>query len=323
MTLAHNGRIDGVDQLAAMTTFVRVVEAGSLSGAARSLPSSLTSVSRQISALEELFGTPLLLRTTRRLALTDDGRLLYDRARSILGELKDVELALSSGRQQPSGRLRISAPTLMGRLLIAPLLTPFLRRHPSVSVELLLLDRAVDMIEEDVHLALRVGHLPDSQLVARKLGDVQMIVCAAPAYLECFGVPRSPADLHDHACLVFSDTPGVGEWRFKQNAKAECKIRISGRLWINSLEALVSAANDGAGIVRVPSWQIKADLAAGRLQRILRDHEPAPAPVHLVFQSSRLASPKIRVFVDYLVAQLRRAGALGPHTEKIGPPIIE
>jgi DNA-binding transcriptional LysR family regulator len=307
-----------LDQFAAMATFVRVVEAGSLSAAARSLPSSLTSVSRQISALEELFGTRLLVRTTRRLALTDDGRLFFDRAKSIMGELKEVELALSSGRQQPSGRLRISAPSLMGRLLIAPLLAEFLRRHSFVSVELLLLDRVVDMVEEDIHLSLRVGHLPDSQLVARKLADVQMIVCAAPAYLKRFGVPRSPADLNHHACLVFSDTPGVGEWRFQENAKSECKIRIAGRLWINSLDALVSAAKDGAGIVRVPSWQIRSELAVGRLRRILRDHEPPPAPVHLLLQSSRLASPKIRVFADYLVQHLRHADALGPHTERAG-----
>jgi len=306
-----------MDQFAAIATFVRVVEVGSLSAAARSLPSSLTSVSRQISALEELFGTRLLTRTTRHLVLTDDGRLLYDRAKSILGELKEVELALSSGRQQPSGRLRISAPSLMGRLLIAPLLAEFLRRHPSVSVELLLLDRVVDMIEEDIHVALRVGHLPDSQLIARKLADVQMIVCAAPGYLKRFGVPRSPADLRHHACLVFSDTPGVGEWRFKENAKAECKIRIAGRLWINSLDALVAAAKDGAGVVRVPSWQIKSELAAGHLRRILRDHEPAPAPVHLLLQSSGLASPKIRVCADFLVQQLHRSDALGQHLEKV------
>ena len=140
--------IGSMDQFVAMATFVRVVETGSLSAAARSLPSSLTSVSRQISALEELFGTRLLTRTTRRLALTDDGRLLYDRAKSILAELKEVELALSSGRQQPSGRLRISAPSLLGRLLIAPLLAEFLRRHPSVSVELLLLDAGAQRVPQ-------------------------------------------------------------------------------------------------------------------------------------------------------------------------------
>ena len=304
-----------MDQLAAMATFVRVVDTGSLSGAARSLPSSLTSVSRQISALEERFGTRLLLRTTRRLALTDDGRILYDRAKSILGELKDVELTLSSGRQEPSGRIRISAPTLMGRLLIAPLLPEFLRRHQSVSVELLLVDRAVDMLEEDIHASLRVGHLPDSQLVARKLADIQMIVCASPDYVKRFGLPQSPADLSRHDCLVFSDAPGIGEWRFKQNRKAECKIRISGRLWVNSLDALVAAAKQGAGIVRVPSWQVAAELAAGRLRRILVDHEPPPVPLHLLFQPSRLASPKIRVFVDYLVEQMRGAIALERHAK--------
>lgn len=302
-----------MDQFAAMATFVRVVDAGSLSGAARALPSSLTSVSRQISALEERFGTRLLLRTTRRLALTDDGRILYDRAKSILGALSEVELALSSGRHEPTGRIRFSAPSLMGRLLIAPLLAEFLRRHRSVSVELLLLDRAVDMIEEDIHVSLRVGHLPDSQLVTRKLADIQMIVCASPGYLKRVGVPQSPADLSRHDCLVFSEAPGVGEWRFKADKKRECKIRVSGRLWMNSLDALVSAAKDGAGIVRVPSWQVRADLVAGRLRRILVDHEPPPAPVHLLFPSSRLAAPRMRVFVDYLVERMR-SGALLPGT---------
>jgi DNA-binding transcriptional LysR family regulator len=297
-----------VDQFAAMATFVRVVDAGSLSAAARSIPSSLTSVSRQISALEEYFGTALLVRTTRRLALTDDGRLLYERAKSILAELKETEATLSRGRHQPSGRLRVSAPTLIGRLLIAPLLAEFLHRYPSLAVELLLIDRAVDMVEEDIQLALRVGHLSDSQLVARKLGDLRMIVCASPIYLERRGIPQIPDDLSRHDCLVFSTTPGIAEWRFKEGAKTERRIRIASRLWVNSLDALVSAAKDGAGIVRVPSWQVAADLAAGELQRILVDYEPSPAPLHLIFQPSRLASPKSRAFVDYLLERWHSVG---------------
>jgi DNA-binding transcriptional LysR family regulator len=300
-----------VDQLGALATFVRVVDAGSLSGAARSLPSSLTSVSRQISALEQRYGTPLLLRTTRRLALTDDGRILYERAKSILGDLREVEATLSRGHQQPSGRIRISAPTLMGRLLIAPLLAEFLRRYPALTLDLLLVDRAVDMVDEDIHLSLRVGHLPDSQLVARKLADLRMIVCASPAYLERSGVPQTPADLSRHDCLVFSDTPGIAEWRFKKGSKTEGRIRIAGRLWVNSLDALVSAAKQGAGIVRVPSWQVEAEIAAGGLQRILLDFEPPPTPLHLLFQPSRLASPKTRVFVDYLLERWRSVDAFG------------
>ena len=302
-----------MNQLAAMAIFVRVVDAGSLSAAARSLPSSLTSVSRQISALEQHFGTPLLLRTTRQLALTEDGRMLYERAKSILGEVGDLEAMLSRGRREPTGRIRISAPTLMGRLLIAPLLAEFLRRYPSLTVDLLLVDRAVDMIEEDIHLSLRVGHLPDSQLVARKLADLRMVHCASPAYLERRGIPQLPSELSRHDCLVFSDTPGTAEWRFKESTKSERKIRISGRLWVNSLDALVSAAKEGAGIVRVPSWQVEAEIAAGSLQRILVDYAPPPTPINLLFQPSRLTSPKARAFVDYLVERWRRGDPFAVH----------
>jgi DNA-binding transcriptional LysR family regulator len=296
-----------LDQLAAMGIFVRVVDAGSLSAAARSLPSSLTSVSRQISALEQHFGTPLLRRTTRHLALTDDGRILYERAKEILGAYKEMGAALSRDRDAPSGRLRISAPSLIGRLLIAPLLAEFMRRYPGLSVDLLLIDRAVDMVEEDIHLALRIGHLPAAQLVARKLADLNMIVCASPAYLERRGVPQLPADLTGHDCLAFSDAPGVAEWRFDGTAKAQRKIRISPRLWVNSLDALVTAAKQGAGIVRVPSWQVAADIADGALQRLLRDYERPPTPLHLLLGPSRLSQPKCRVFVDYLVEQWRIA----------------
>ena len=310
--LAFGGRIPELDQFVAMATFVRVVEAGSLSGAARAIPSSLTSVSRQIAALEERYGTQLLSRTTRRLSLTEDGRLFYDRAKVVLGELREVEQALSSSRREPSGRLRVSAPTLMGRWLVAPLLAEFLRRYPSVSVDLLLVDRDVDMMEEDIHISLRVGRLPDSQLIVRKLADLEMIVCASPDYLGRSGIPQIPGDLTRHDCLVFSDTPGAGEWRFMENGKTTCKIRVAGRLWANSLDALLSAATEGGGIVRLPFWQAAAELRAGRLQRILVEHEPPPAAVNLLFQPSRLASPKTRMFVDYLVERWRERNPFAP-----------
>jgi len=202
---------------------------------------------------------------------------------------------------------------LMGRLLIAPLLAEFLRRHPQLAVDLLLIDRAVDMVEEDIHLALRIGRLPDSQQVARKLADLQMVVCASPAYLERRGVPQLPADLADHDCLVFSATLGTAEWRFRRDAKTERRIRISGRLWVNSLDALMTAAKGGAGIARVPSWQVEAELASGNLRRILQRYEPQPTPLHLLFQPSRPASPKSRLFVDYLVEQWRAADPFGAH----------
>ena len=183
-------------------------------------------------------------------------------------------------------------------------------------MDLLLVDRAIDMVEEDVHLAFRVGHLPDSQIVARKIADLRMIHCAAPAYLERRGIPNLPSDLSRHDCLVFSDSPGSAEWRFRESAKSERKIRITGRLWVNSLDALVSAAKGGAGIVRVPSWQVEPDIAAGRLQRILVDFEPPPTALNLLFQPSRLASAKARAFVDYLVERWRIAD---PFSAQVSP----
>jgi len=292
-----------MDRFDAMATFVRVAETGSLSAAARLIPTSLTSVSRQISALEKRLGTQLLTRTTRRLALTDDGRLFYERARAILGEVDEIEQALSSGRAEPAGRLRVCAPVLMGEVLLAPLLPRFLQHYPSVAVDLLLVDRPVDLIEENIHVAIRVGRLPDSQLIARKLSDVRMVVCASPDYLERRGRPQMPDDLRRHDCLAFSDVPGAAVWHF-QMPSGRKSVRIAGRLWINNLSALVAAAKDGAGLVRVPSWQVADDLAAGRLKRILTDYERPPTPVHALFQPAKLASTKIRVFVDYLVERL-------------------
>jgi DNA-binding transcriptional LysR family regulator len=171
----------------------------------------------------------------------------------------------------------------------------------------------VDMIEEDIHLSLRVEHLPDSQLVARKLADLRMVHCASPAYLERRGLPKLPSELSRHDCLVFSDSPGIAEWRFKESAKSERKIRISGRLWANSLDALVTAAKDGAGIVRVPYWQVEADVAAGSLRRILTDYEPPPTAINLLFQPSRLTSLKARAFVDYLVERWRSSDPFAVH----------
>jgi DNA-binding transcriptional LysR family regulator len=228
--------------------------------------------------------------------------MLYERAKAILGEFRQVEAALT-GHHEPTGRLRIAAPTLIGRLLLAPVLAEFLRRYPAVSIDLQLVDRSVDMIEEDIHLALRIGHLPDSDLIARKLGDIQMIVCASPFYLERRGVPQTPAEVSAHDCLAFSEIPGAAEWRFRQNAKSKWKIPISPRLWANSLDALVVAAKEGSGLVRVPSWQVMDEINAGNLRRVLQGYEPPAAPLHLLSQPSRLASPKTRVFADYLTAQ--------------------
>lgn len=295
-----------------MATFVKIVETGSLSAAARAIPASLTSVSRQVAKLEEGLGTQLLRRTTRRLALTEDGRLFYDRAKVILGEWEDMQFALSSGKSEPTGRLHISAPVLMGRMLVAPKLPAFLARHPSVAIDLLLIDRAISLVEDNIHIAIRVGRLPDSQLIARKLADVHMILCAAPDYLARRGTPQTPSELNQHDCLVFSEIPGAAEWSFQFYGNRKT-VAVSGRFSANNLDALVSAAIRGVGIARVPSWQVADDIAAGRLQRILADYERPPAPVHMVFQHTKLSSPKIRAFLDYLTDQWPRSNGPAAH----------
>ena len=294
-----------MDRFDAMTVFARVVEAGSLSAAARSIPMSLTSVSRHLAALEQRLGTQLLRRTTRHLSLTDEGRLVYERAKTILSELQEMEMTLSTNRSEPSGRLRVSAPVLIGRLLIAPQLPAFLAQHPLVDIDLLLIDRVVNLVEEDIAVAVRIGRLPDSSLVARKLAEIRMVVCAAPSYLARRGTPAVPADLRHHDCLVFSENLGSIEWHF-QSPKGRASVKVQGRLCANNLDSLVSAAVGGAGIARVPSWQVSAELSAGRLKALLTNYERPAAPVHALFQRSKVSSAKIRAFIDYLVAQWPR-----------------
>jgi DNA-binding transcriptional LysR family regulator len=187
-----------------------------------------------------------------------------------------------------------------------------------LSIELLLVDRAVSLVEEDVHLAIRVGRLPDSALVARKLGDVRMIVCAAPSYIERRGAPCSPDELRRHDCLVFSDRPGAVDWHFK-SAGTRRSVRITGRLWANSLDVLAAAAIDGAGIVRAPSWQVADDIEHGRLQRILQDYESSNAPVNALFEQSRRTSPSMRAFLDYMVESTRTGPLAGVY--RFGEPL--
>src|SRR5260221_7575624 len=202
-----------MDRFAAMLVFVKVAETESLSAAARALGLSLSSVSRQLASLEDRLGARLVNRTTRQLVLTDEGRIYCERAKRILGAVEEAEIELSAQARAPSGRLHVSAPTLLGRLQLAPLLPAFLARYPQVAVDLTLIDRDVHLVEEGVDLAIRIGKLDESRLIARKLGHVHLVVCAAPEYLEKRGEPGTPEDLSRHDCLVFAEVPGAAEWQ--------------------------------------------------------------------------------------------------------------
>src|ERR1700685_689372 len=240
-----------MDKFAAMRVFVQIADAGNLSAAGRQLGLSLTSVSRQLIALEEALGTTLIERTTRHLALTESGQLYYGRAKQILEEVAEVERGLTTQTGIASGRLHVSAPSLLGRLRLAPMLPGFLAEQTRVSIDLMLVDRPIRLAEEGIDVALRVGPLEDSGLIVRKLDDIQLVVCATPEYLRRRGEPATPDDLVEQDCLAFGDVPGVAEWSFQDGA-ARRSLRVPTRLCANDLDTLASAALAGAGLVQVP-----------------------------------------------------------------------
>jgi len=291
-----------MDRLDGMAAFAAAVEAGSLSGAAKRLGCSLASVSRQISAIERHFGVTLLARTTRRLALTDEGRDYYEHVKRIVSEVVDAERTLSAQAKVPRGRLRISAPTLIGRLRLAPLLSAYLADHPQVSIDLTLLDRLPNLLEDEIDLAIVLGHLPDSSLVRRSLGHVRRILCAAPDYLAIRGMPATPQDLATHDCLIFTTTPGSATWTFQISGR-RTEIEVPARLRSNALDVVVSAALGGSGIARAPSWQVQDHVSAGRLQLMLQDFERPSLPLQMIFSDPRHFSRKVQSFADFLAQQ--------------------
>jgi DNA-binding transcriptional LysR family regulator len=244
-------------------------------------------------------GTTLVERTTRHLALTESGRIYYERAKQILEDLAEIESGLTAQAGVASGRLHVSAPSLLGRLRLAPMLPGFLAEQTRVSIDLMLVDRPVRLAEEGIDVALRIGALEDSGLIVRKLDDIQLVVCAAPDYLHRRGVPATPDDLVEQDCLTFGDVPEVAEWSF-HDGSARRSVRIPSRLCANDFDALVSAALAGAGLVRVPSWLVAHLLADGQLRIVLEAYQRPPTPLSILTPRTRLLLPKVRAFVDFL-----------------------
>ena len=290
-----------MDKLRAMETFVRIVERGSLTAAADALGASLPTVVRTLAALEAQVGTRLLNRTTRRIALTDEGREYCERCRRVLAEVAEADAALSARRAAPKGRLRVTAPIMFGRLHVAPVVTGFIARYPAVQVELLLLDRVVDLLEEGMDAGVRIGRLPDSSLVAIPVGETRRVTCASPAYLRRAGMPRAPADLAQHRCVSFSGLAAGNEWTFDR-----VHVVVSPALASNQIDAALDACLAGLGIGQFLCYQVQALLDSRRLQRVLGDFEPAPAPIQVIYPQTRLLSSNVRAFVDWTVARLRR-----------------
>jgi DNA-binding transcriptional LysR family regulator len=261
---------------------------------------SLRSVSRQLDGLEEHLRTRLLVRTTRHLTLTEGGRTYYEQAKRILAAIEEAEITLSAQHATPSGRLIVSATVLLGRLHLAPLLPEFLARYPKLTVDLLLLDRVVSLVEEGIDVAIRPGPLEDSTLIARKLGAFRRVVCAAPSYLERRDEPTQPQDLENHDCIIFTLLDSAQEWRFRTEA-GDIKVPVNGRLRANNHDATVMAALGGAGLALAPSWMVHDQILAGRLIPVLQGFEPPPTEVYALFAHLHLMSSKVRAFTDFLV----------------------
>lgn len=307
-----------MDKLRAMAIFVRVVEAGSLSGAADALGMSGPAVVRSLAALERAVGARLLNRTTRRSSLTDEGREYVERCRRVLAEAEEADAAISSRRREPRGRLRITAPVTFGRLHVAPLVANLAARHPDLEVDLLLLDRLVDLVEEGIDAAVRIGPLPESSLVALRLGETRRVVCASPAYLKRAGTPRQPADLAAHRTILLTGLGAGDEWLFAQGETAvagrtparprsarNLRVAIRPFLRTNQMDAALDPCVRGLGCGQFLCYQVNDLLRAGRLRRVLAAFEPPPLPIHLVYPHARLLSANVRALVDAACKGLR------------------
>ena len=300
-----------MDKLAAMRAFVEIADRGSLTAAATALDRSLPTMVRTLAALERAVGAALLRRTTRRMSLTEEGRVYLERCRRILADVEQAEELVGSGRSEPRGPLRVTAPVLFGQLHVAPAVIEFVRRHPAVQVELLLLDRVVDLVDEGIDAAVRIARLGDSSMIAIPAGMVHRVVCGSPELLRVEGEPARPEDLATRPCVRFRGLEPGGSWHFDGGGR-EITVPVSGGFTTNQASAAVEACIAGLGFGLFLSYQVEAPLRAEQLRLVLRDFEPPPLPVSLVYADARMLSPRLRVFLDWMKERLRaRVGLPG------------
>jgi DNA-binding transcriptional LysR family regulator len=289
-----------MDRIDAMHAFVVVADLKGFAPAARKLGLSASAVTRLIAALEDRLGARLLQRTTRSVALTDAGARYLERARRILADVEEAEGAAEGENSLPRGRLVVSAPVGFGRLHVSPIISEYLRRYSDVSAELRLSDLMINLVEEGVDAAVRIGHLADSSVVARHVGEMRRIVVASPGYLGKHGEPRSPDAIASHQTIQFSAFSPSTDWRFVREGE-EIRVQPSPRLFTNSADAAIQYAADNGGLTRVLAYQAADAIKAGRLKILLAKFEEPPLPIHIVYPTSRLLSAKVRTFIDLVL----------------------
>jgi len=303
-----------MDRLSAMRTFRTVVETGGFSAAARRLGLSKAAVSKQVAELEAHFGTALLQRTTRRLNATDAGRRYFENCVRLLDEISEVEAEVRNSQAEPSGRLRVSAPINFGNEVLGPVISAIAQRYPRLEIQIELSDRFVDLIEEGFDVALRIRtNLPDSSLIVRRVSAITRSVCAAPSYLKRMGTPKTPEDLKNHACLIYTLSTSPFDWKFSAGNKTVA-VRVNGSIQSNNGQFLMSFLHAGMGIALLPDFTVGEDVRSGKLKRILENYPVEPHDLYLVYPANRHQSPKLRAFMDmaaqHLSGQCDRAANL-------------
>ena len=294
-----------MDPLDGIAAFARVVDSGSFSAAARRLKISKSAVSAHVQRLEERLGIRLLNRTTRRLSLTEAGAAYYRHCARILAEAEAAEQAASALQREPRGMLRISAPGAFGWMHVAPAVPAFLKRYPDIGVDISVSPMHVNLVDEGLDLAIRIGVLEDSPLVVRKLAPSRLVLCAAPAYLKERGTPREPDELAKHNCLCTGLLPWGDEWRL-HSKRGEVRVAVGGSFRSNSAEMLRAATLDGIGIAVLPTWAVSEPLRKGALRRVLDAWELPVSTIYAVYPGNRLMSMKVRAFVDHLARHFGR-----------------
>ncbi|MGO4712641.1 LysR family transcriptional regulator [Bradyrhizobium sp. 2TAF24] len=295
----------GAKRLDDIAIFLAVVEQGNLTAAARHLGRPLQSVSRQLGALERALGVELVRRTTHHSQPTEAGLAFYRRVKPALAEIADAGLEAANRGAEPSGTLRLGASVLFAPVFVVPLIARFMARHPKVMVDLRLSDRFVDMIEDGLDLAIRIGEPGDTDLKARRLGALRRVVFAAPSYLAARGRPRHPHDLAEHACVIRSTDPDSQRWAFMIDGRL-AHVRVDGAFRSDNTMAVQAAVAEGLGLGTAPLWQLRALLQAGAVEIVLADYELPPVPIHVVWPPSKLLAARTRLFIDHLAAGLAR-----------------
>jgi DNA-binding transcriptional LysR family regulator len=299
-----------MDRLEAMSVIIAVTETGSISAAARRLKSPVATVSRNVTELESRLKAQLFLRTSRRMTLTDAGRSYIEACKRIIEQVGDAEREVSGEYRIPRGELAVTSPWGLGHTHLLPLAVEFLEAYPDISLRLVLTDRVVNTIEENIDVAIRVGALPDSNMIATRIGSIRIVVCASPSYLGARGYPKHLSDLAGHNCITIDDHATPPAWRFVRGSRTRV-APVKSRLCVNTSEAAVLAAIKGVGLTRVMSYKMDAAKREGKLTIVLEELEPEPLPVHIIYTPRKPVPLKLRAFVSWMTSRLKTRLTLG------------